>query len=155
MDDSPKPQSVEEPRMLEAYLRGRDVPCPSCGYNLRDLPNARCPECGRDLVLQLAAAPRPPGVFIVSIIGLALGAGFSGLLIVYQIVQALRGRTIGLWIFILLTVGGTVVEGALVVWLMMVGQRFVTWPRRWQMLCAVCCWLLSLANGLAFAFLVP
>lgn len=31
------------------YLQGRDVPCPACGYNLRDLGGARCPECGRDL----------------------------------------------------------------------------------------------------------
>lgn len=29
------------------FLAGRDVPCPRCGYNLRDSVTARCPECGR------------------------------------------------------------------------------------------------------------
>lgn len=27
-----------------------DIPCPRCGYNLRELPRARCPECGLDFV---------------------------------------------------------------------------------------------------------
>jgi hypothetical protein len=26
----------------------QDVLCPLCGYNLRGLPKARCPECGAD-----------------------------------------------------------------------------------------------------------
>lgn len=28
------------------HLAGRDVPCETCGYNLRDLEAERCPECG-------------------------------------------------------------------------------------------------------------
>lgn len=32
-----------------AFLRGRDVACPSCGYNLRDQRGALCPECGLEL----------------------------------------------------------------------------------------------------------
>jgi uncharacterized membrane protein YdjX (TVP38/TMEM64 family) len=37
---------------LGAALRGRDVPCPGCGYNLRDLTGDRCPECGIELTVE-------------------------------------------------------------------------------------------------------
>lgn len=33
------------------YLRGRDVPCPGCGYNRRDGITAACPECLNRLVV--------------------------------------------------------------------------------------------------------
>lgn len=29
-----------------------DVPCPSCGYNLRGLREARCPECGSSFTIE-------------------------------------------------------------------------------------------------------
>lgn len=32
-----------------AFIKGRDVDCPHCAYNLRDLPEPRCPECGRHI----------------------------------------------------------------------------------------------------------
>lgn len=34
---------------LRAYLADRDVPCPACGYNLRGITTAACPECGAAL----------------------------------------------------------------------------------------------------------
>ncbi len=41
---------------------GPDLPCPKCGYNLRGLREARCPECGTqytlDELLAALAAPR-------------------------------------------------------------------------------------------------
>jgi len=37
---------------LRSYLRGRDAPCPRCGYNLRDLEEAACPECGLALRIE-------------------------------------------------------------------------------------------------------
>lgn len=38
-------------RHLAIYLADRDAPCPACGYNLRGLEGARCPECGAELTL--------------------------------------------------------------------------------------------------------
>ncbi len=46
---SPAPQAMDE--LLPAYLRHRDVPCPNCSYNLRDLTGTSCPECGQRLEL--------------------------------------------------------------------------------------------------------
>ncbi len=54
--DRHDPPIQAEKRLIEEYVRGRDMPCPSCGYNLRDLHAAySCPECGADLVLRLHA----------------------------------------------------------------------------------------------------
>jgi hypothetical protein len=49
---------------LRVYLAGRDVACPGCRYNLRDLTGRRCPECGLTLDLDslTAAEERSPRV---------------------------------------------------------------------------------------------
>lgn len=31
------------------YFAERDIPCPQCGHNLRDVKGERCPECGFEL----------------------------------------------------------------------------------------------------------
>lgn len=36
-----------------AFARGRSVPCPRCGYDLRDIERAKCPECGDPLFLTI------------------------------------------------------------------------------------------------------
>src|ERR1051326_1221584 len=43
---------------LVGFLASRDVACPKCGYNLRGVESARCPECGERLELGLAPAKR-------------------------------------------------------------------------------------------------
>lgn len=42
---------MKEIDRLAGYLKGRDAPCPGCGYNLRDLIGERCPECGEALTV--------------------------------------------------------------------------------------------------------
>lgn len=39
--------------MLQIFLADRDVPCPACGYNIRQLQKDTCPECGRPLRLTI------------------------------------------------------------------------------------------------------
>jgi hypothetical protein len=53
-----------EGERLRWYLAGRDVACPRCRYNLRDLKGRRCPECGLTLNLDAltAAEERSPRV---------------------------------------------------------------------------------------------
>lgn len=41
--------------LLRQFVQGRDVPCPQCGYNLRNTESARCPECGTPLSLHVNA----------------------------------------------------------------------------------------------------
>lgn len=40
-----------ESELLALYLADRDIPCPSCGYNMRGSEKCVCPECGKALVL--------------------------------------------------------------------------------------------------------
>ena len=57
-----------------AFLKGRFAPCPRCGYDLRDITTARCPECGEPLVLKIGS-PRVRFGWLV----LAMAPGcFSG-----------------------------------------------------------------------------
>lgn len=42
---SPDDPEAERIRLAD-YLRDRDVPCPSCGFNLRDHRDMTCPRCG-------------------------------------------------------------------------------------------------------------
>ena len=53
------PSSTDERAKLLAYVAGRDVGCPGCEYNLRDLKTGICPECGLglDMDTMLGADP--------------------------------------------------------------------------------------------------
>lgn len=56
LEEISKPPIVEEPPgnpLLNQYLTGRDAACPNCRYNLRDLANGHCPECGEAITLHL------------------------------------------------------------------------------------------------------
>ena len=62
-----------------AFLRGRDVPCPGCKYNLRDLESAVCPECGEALTVGLQAErPRLAGL-VLGLLPIAMTLGFFGI----------------------------------------------------------------------------
>ncbi len=37
---------------VRRFVAGRDVPCPKCDYNLRDLERGECPECGLRLTVE-------------------------------------------------------------------------------------------------------
>ena len=72
-----------DPLLLQ-FLRARDVPCPSCAYNLRDLTGDRCPECGQEITLRLQLAEPKLAAMLTGLIGLSTGAGFNGLLLIYS-----------------------------------------------------------------------
>jgi hypothetical protein len=38
---------------LERYLTDRDLPCPKCKYNLRNMRGESCPECGKAIKLDV------------------------------------------------------------------------------------------------------
>ncbi len=47
MDAAP----LDNDKLAAAYLKSRDLPCPSCGYNRRDGETSICPECEHDLAI--------------------------------------------------------------------------------------------------------
>lgn len=58
--------SADTDRLLE-FLRDRDAPCPVCGYNLRNLTAATCPECQHALELTVGATGVRIGLFIATL----------------------------------------------------------------------------------------
>lgn len=71
------PGQATPDELAALYLRGRDVPCPGCGYNRRDGTAAACPECGAGLSVGGAVTERgmtmnPPRATAVVMILLTL-----------------------------------------------------------------------------------
>ena len=81
--------------LLQAYLAGRDAPCPVCGYNLRGLDSQKCPECGARLTLRIGADVRL-GPWIAALLGMALPLGFLGMtcliFLITPVVSLIRGE---------------------------------------------------------------
>ncbi len=74
--------AVDETRLLVSFVRDRDVLCPLCGYNLRSLTRARCPECREELALAVSARSLRFGWFLATITpGLFSGIAAGFLLI--------------------------------------------------------------------------
>ncbi|MCG3123307.1 MAG: hypothetical protein GIKADHBN_01719 [Phycisphaerales bacterium] len=48
------------PALVRTHVRRRRRRCTGCGYSLADIPETRCPECGRVLTLTLPGSPRFP-----------------------------------------------------------------------------------------------
>jgi hypothetical protein len=84
------PPSEEE--LLRQFLSGRDVTCPGCQYNLRDLTGRQCPECGQEIVLHLRLAEPRQAALLTGLIGLSAGAGLNGLLLIYWVLIRLFMR---------------------------------------------------------------
>jgi hypothetical protein len=69
--------SESEQALLLTFLRDRSHPCPVCGYDLRNLDNARCPECGRELRLTVTELRPVHAPFVAGLIALAAPVGAS------------------------------------------------------------------------------
>src|SRR4030095_829738 len=72
---------------LVRYVSDRDVFCPLCGYNLRRLTRARCPECGRELRLSVGLTEPYLRAWVV-LAAAACGAGGTGLFFCLMVIRA-------------------------------------------------------------------
>ncbi len=139
--------------LLKAFLAEVSVPCPGCGYDLRGLPTASCPECNQALVLRVGLAEPRMRLYIAGMMGLAAGAGFSGLLLAYVVLMELYwGRGRGPWNeFALITGAGLIVEVSfLAAWLRW-GSGVRRMPVPVRLTLVVGAWLVTLLNLLVFA----
>jgi len=137
--------------ILTRYLATRDVTCPACGYDLRELTSPRCPECGAELVLRLTLARPRQGVYINGIVALGAGVGFHALILAY----------VG-WYYI--TDGyfgpGLLECVPLIVGLALEGPALIVWARSWMLFqrkpnalgwaLVGLCWLLTIATAFWF-----
>ena len=91
---------MNEAERLAGYLKGRDAPCPGCGYNLRDLIGDRCPECAESLTVVkiIYHAPRASvASLVVGYIGLAAGWCVLAALWPYAMTLDIKPRGMPTW----------------------------------------------------------
>jgi hypothetical protein len=150
------PTLPAEPDLLRQFLRGRDVACPSCQYNLRDLTGERCPECGLVIALRLQLAEPTLAAMLTGLVGISAGAGLNGLLMIYWAMMVLFTRmgSPGMDRFVVINLIGLAVQGAaLFLWLRL-WRRIRRLPAvtRWLLAATGC--LLSLVNAVLFSIYI-
>lgn len=147
--------SPGDPELLRQFLHRRDVVCPGCRYNLRDLTGDRCPECGQEIVLQLRLAEPRQAALLAGLVGLSAGAGLNGLLLIYWAIIRIYIRfaapdnsfvwTIG--------IGFLAHAAALAAWLCLWRRiRLLRDGARWT-LATLCC-LMPLVDIVVFTFTI-
>jgi hypothetical protein len=75
-DEAPATTASQHDWLIE-YLRDRDVGCPLCDYNLRGLVSDRCPECGREIRLNVQAAEPYLRAWVIAAMALGGSAGIG------------------------------------------------------------------------------
>ena len=82
--------SVQEgtTHLLESLLHERDIPCPLCGYNLRNLKSDRCPECGGGLKVQVGLTEPRLMTYIALLVACCVGLGGSVLFTLVALANA-------------------------------------------------------------------
>lgn len=74
--------------MLVGYLQHRDVLCPRCGYNLRNLTQPTCPECREPLSLKVGVVRLPIAGLLAAIVP---GAFSLVAVLIFIVMCALHG----------------------------------------------------------------
>jgi hypothetical protein len=153
---SPADEPESHQRILLQFLADRDVECPNCQYNLRNLTSRRCPECGEEMKLSVGLVEPKQAAFITGIVGLSAGVGLCGLLLVYALIVVLaRGR----WgsdfspFFLENGIGLVAHLYMLSIWLRVWKRvRRMSTGARWRL--AFLCWVPPLAFIVLFAFTI-
>lgn len=84
----PQPESKEgdrlprhpSPELLKAYLQSHDAQCPVCGYNLRGVVLAVCPECEAPIELMVGSQQARLGPWLMAMLAFAMALGFDGVI---------------------------------------------------------------------------
>lgn len=143
------------PGTLAEFLADRDEPCPSCGYNLRGLTRDVCPECREPLALGVQLAEPKLKAFIATVLGLAVGGGFSAMLLGYVAIIEFGRTRRGLPPNFLITVlPGLAVCGGLLGLLLWRRRLFCTWPVGVRTGCAILAWGLAICNLIYFSMFI-
>lgn len=83
MDEAGEMQALgERDRVLLDLVKDRDMECPVCEYNVRNLTSPRCPECGTRLVLRLGLKEAGVKAWVAALVPLLLCAGIGCYIVV-------------------------------------------------------------------------
>jgi hypothetical protein len=141
----------DDAHWLLGFVKDRHVPCPRCGYDLRNLTKPQCPECGEPLALKVGMdTPR----FGLMVLAMAPGV-FSGVAAVLLAFPLFRLRTSApgkgppTAMYVAEVFG--VLSGLSTCGLYLLRKRYLGMSHRAQLVSAVGVWLVHI---LAFVLLV-
>ncbi len=146
----------DEQQFLQAFLAERDQPCPACGYNLRNLPSSRCPECGEELRVTIGFVEPRQAAVLTGLIGLASGLGLSGLLLFYatiMIIREWRFRSFAAHFIVINGIGFLLFAGLMGLWLWK-WRRIRRLSPAVRRLLAAGCWVVALLWAVVFSFAI-
>lgn len=138
------PPSMTQPddpaaRRLIEHLRERDIACPLCSYNLRNLASPICPECGQPLELRVGATNLRLGAWITCVASTVFTIGIGGFLVMLVLRWGMPPST--MWALVLL---GAALANLLVLTSLVTGRtKFLQMPLDRQRLVAGVCVLLN------------
>ena len=92
--------AVDETRLLLSFVRDRDVLCPLCGYNLRNLTRPQCPECREELALAVSVRNLRFGWLLATITPGIFSGIAAALLLIPMVVETVRGRGSPPWFIV-------------------------------------------------------
>ncbi|MHC4948830.1 MAG: hypothetical protein ACYTG1_11295 [Planctomycetota bacterium] len=142
-DETPDDDGVGH---LRGFLRDRDVECPACGYNLRNLHRPECPECQRTLRLVLDVSDRGLGAFILAMIPGIFSGMCTGCLVAIMLIEDPGPIPPGVWL--LLAFGFS--SGLVALGLYLGRRRFIRLPTHDRVAIAVVVWLVHIAVFFTF-----
>ncbi len=74
---------AKDAAILNDVLDRMSADCPVCRYELRGLTGSLCPECGSELRITIGLVEPRQAAYVTGIVGLASGAGFSLLILMW------------------------------------------------------------------------
>lgn len=124
------------------FLKGRSAPCPRCAYDLRDIQNATCPECGEPLVLKIGS-PKVRFGWLVFAVAPGCFSGVAALFVMIPIAMTI-GKNFGPgkglpWPVVVADAFGFL-SAASVALIYKHRHRFMAWPSRRQGTFAATIW---------------
>lgn len=91
MSDTHSSPPWPDDEWLVRWVADRDAGCPVCGYNLRAVPVATCPECGGPLRMGVTSARIRLGPWLTAVIAFSLATGFDAVVTILMLIPILSG----------------------------------------------------------------
>lgn len=144
------PRETRDAEMLLEFVCERDVPCPRCGYNLRNLTQPVCPECHEELALHVTRRETRFGWLVLSLVPGAFSGLAAALLLMVLITILLspRGR-LPPWPFMVIEIFGWC-SGLFAIGLYFKRDRFLRMIADQQRALAIVIWSVHVAMLILF-----
>ena len=136
--------------LLGWFLHERDIACPRCGYNIRNLTHDHCPECREELALTVRTRGLRLGWFLLALAPCAYSGIIAPIVLADLIYETRVLDRLVAWPW-WAAAGVGFISGAAALLLLRRREQFLRKPISAQRAMAIWNWI---AHGLLFALLL-